>query len=162
MTRVLCVIAISLLCLSCGHEHPLTEHTHEHEHNELSRDFIDHVHEPVPQPKDVEALYDELSGNYTLLWVSYVRDGVVLVRFPGIVSGEMSIERHDMSFKVDIRGIFSVSGQHHFRLDTELDKMWFIDKDIVSEGVKYHWGGHRLLLSYDDGLLRDVLWLKLD
>ncbi len=124
------------------------------------------MHEFVPEEpldlKDVEALYDELSGNYVLLWMRYVDDGVVLVRVPAMASGEMLIERKSMTYSIDIKGSFSIANQHNFSIDDEDDIMRFSEMGVVTKAIKYQWDGRRLLVSYGAALLRDVLWLKLD
>ncbi len=146
MKLVLAVIVVALL--GCGHEHPLT--------------------------RDVDALHNELSGNYVVLFATYVNQhhDDIVVGTPSVTTGSLVITGKHLKYNIDTRIPFRVGdrftrelhvvGDHDFELDSERDVMRLFKDGSLYREIQYQWDGRRLLLSHGAALLKDVLWLKSD
>lgn len=147
MKLILVVIVVALL--GCGHEQTLTS--------------------------DVDALHNELSGNYVVSFAMYVNQhhDEIVVATPSTTTGSLVITGKHLKFNIETLIPFRpgdrfgrdlhIVGDYDFELDNERGVMRLFNNDgSFYREIQYLWDGRRLLLSHGAALLKDVLWLKID
>ncbi len=166
------------------HEHELAEHkhpleTHEHQH---SHEFIEHVHElishehqpkfvehehdtPIVEPeidKDLERLYSELSGNYTLVEIEVWSNDEGLTKLtPPQVSGSLVIDGYKMKTTLDGQTYVS-----YYTVEPDGDVIGsYLDSDFKFFNFVglYKWDGKMLSISLNanDGNAVNLVWLRI-